>query len=121
MSIAGEALVIMAISLNSNWKVPCGYFLINGMTGVERPNLINQCLLKLYDVGVLVKNVTFDGPSCYFSMMEHMGIQLSPPLVKTWFAHSGDSSVNVYVILDACRMLKLIRNCFAAYGILVDE
>ncbi len=32
---ATEALVFMAISVNSNWKVPCGYFLVNGLTGEE--------------------------------------------------------------------------------------
>lgn len=89
--VAGEGLVVMAVSLNSNWKVPCGYFLINGMTGIERANLICQCLLKLKDIGVLVKTVTFDGPACNFAMLDCLGIELSPPLViKTWFLHPAD-------------------------------
>ena len=36
---APEALVFMAVSVNSNWKVPCGYFLVNGLTGEEKANL----------------------------------------------------------------------------------
>ena len=38
--IASEALVIMAVGLNCQWKIPIGYFLIDGMTGSERANII---------------------------------------------------------------------------------
>ena len=40
---ATEALVFMAVSVNSNWKVPCGYFLVNGLTGEEKANLTKDC------------------------------------------------------------------------------
>ena len=43
---ATEALVFMAVSVNSNWKVPCGYFLVNGLTGEEKANLAKDCLTK---------------------------------------------------------------------------
>ena len=36
---ASDALVFMVVSLNSNWKVPCGYFLVNVLTGEEKANL----------------------------------------------------------------------------------
>lgn len=61
--VATEALMLMLVCFNGNWKVPCGYFLIDVMTGDERANIINQCLLKLYDVGIYVASVTCDGPS----------------------------------------------------------
>ncbi len=118
--VASEALVFMVVALNSNWKVPVGYFLINGMNGAERANLIKQCLLKLHDIGVEVASVTCDGPSCNFSMMEAMGVKLDPPDMKSYFLHPADSSVRVYIILDACHMLKLVRNCLGSYGILQD-
>jgi hypothetical protein len=37
------ALVFMVMSLNSNWKLPCGYFLISRLSGAERANFVNQC------------------------------------------------------------------------------
>ena len=43
---ATKALVFMAVSVNSNWKVPCGYFLVNGLTGEEKANLAKDCLTK---------------------------------------------------------------------------
>lgn len=59
--VANEALVLMVVSLNSNWKLPCGYFLISRKSGVERANFVHQCLLKLHDVSVCVRTVTCDG------------------------------------------------------------
>ena len=36
---ASDALMFMVVSLNSNWKVPCEYFLVNVLTGEEKANL----------------------------------------------------------------------------------
>ena len=36
---ASDTLVFMAVSLNSNQKVPCGYLVVNGLTGEEKANL----------------------------------------------------------------------------------
>ena len=47
MPAATEALVIMAVSINSNWKVPCGYFLIDGLSGKVKANLITICLQNI--------------------------------------------------------------------------
>ena len=119
--IASEALVIMAVGLNGQWKIPIGYFLIDGMTGSERANIINQALLKLLDVGVLVPSITCDGPSCNFSMMQALGANLTIPNMQSWFPHPADPSIRVFIILDACHMLKLMRNCLASYGVLKNE
>lgn len=60
---ATAALVLTVVSLNSNWKIPVGYFLIDTMTGSKRANLVKQCLVKLPDVGVHCVSLTCDGPS----------------------------------------------------------
>ncbi|PIK44382.1 putative THAP domain-containing protein 9-like [Apostichopus japonicus] len=75
--VAKDALVLMAVSVDQSWKIPLGYFLINGMSGEERANLINQCLQKLHDVGVRAVSLTCDGPSCHFAMMRHLGAKLN--------------------------------------------
>ncbi|KAF0711141.1 THAP domain-containing protein 1-like [Aphis craccivora] len=38
---ATQALVFMLVSMNSNWKVPVGYFLINGIGSTEKANLVD--------------------------------------------------------------------------------
>ena len=80
---ATDALVFMLVSLNSHWKVPCAYFFIAGLSGVERANLVTQCLLKLYDVA----SITCDAPSTHFAMYEALGAKLKLPNLQTWIPH----------------------------------
>ena len=119
--VASEALVFMVVALNGSWKVPCAYFLLKGMSGVEWANLIRQCLMKTHDVGVEVVSLTCDGPSCHFSMMADLGASLAPPNITPHFPHPADHSIKVYVLLDVCHMLKLARNTLAHGGILEDD
>ena len=41
----------MVVSVNSSWKVPCGYFLLNGLTSAEKANLTKECPTKLHKMG----------------------------------------------------------------------
>ena len=118
--VATEALVFMAVSLNDGWKIPCGYFLIAGLSGTERANLVRQCIQKLYDIGVNVVSLTCDAPSCHFTMMDDLGVQLDATDIQAHFCHPSDSNLKVHVIFDVCHMLKLVRNAFAEGGIFLD-
>lgn len=69
--IATEALVVMVVCVNGSWKVSIGYFLINGMTGAERANLI-QLSLYLLMLGSVISLIC-DGPSCHMSMLRTLG------------------------------------------------
>lgn len=73
LPLAKEALVIMIVALNSNWKIPIGYFLLNGLSRSEKANLINTALTIVYDTGVLVKTLTFDGAASNISMATTLG------------------------------------------------
>lgn len=85
--VAKNALVFMVVALNESWKVPCGYFFIDSLTGRERANLVTQCIQRLHDVGVKVVSLTCDGPSCHFAMLKTLGaLNESPkpcPLLPT--------------------------------------
>lgn len=52
LPVAKESLVFMVVTVNDNFKLPVGYFLMNGLGALERRNLVKQCLSKLIDVGV---------------------------------------------------------------------
>ena len=41
LPVAGDALVFMVIAIDESWKVLCGYFFIDGLSGAERANLVN--------------------------------------------------------------------------------
>jgi len=58
---AKNALVFMAVGVNGHWKMPKGYFLIGGLNGSERGNLLNKCLQLMADTGAKVHSITFGG------------------------------------------------------------
>jgi hypothetical protein len=111
----------MAVCVNGSWKVPCGYFLIDGLSGSERANLVKTCIKKLHDVGVDVVSLTCDGPSCHFAMLKVLGASLDPATLQAYFAHPMDKNKKVHILLDVCHMLKLIRNTLGEGGILIDK
>jgi len=118
--IATEALVFMVVAVNSNWKLPVGYFLVAGLSGTDRANLVRQCLMKLYDVGIHVTSLTCDGPSCHFSMMKELGASLDPFQLKPYFMHPSDETNSVMILFDVCHMLKLVRNVLGNSVFIVD-
>ena len=83
--VAKDALVLMVVSVNSSWEIPCGYFFVDGLSGIERANLVKICFEKLHDVGVNVLSLKCDGPSCHFSMLTELGANLQPLNLKQYF------------------------------------
>ena len=70
---ATEALVMMATCYHEHWKVPIAYFFIKSMSAVERKNLVNEALIRLYDCNVEVVSITCDGPVTNISMLKKLG------------------------------------------------
>ena len=97
---AKDALVLMVVCMNGSWKVPVGYFLIDGLSGVEKANLVSNCLERLFHVGVKVISFTCDGPSSHFTMLRHLGTHLDNSALDPSFPHPSDLSVKVNVFLD---------------------
>lgn len=119
-AVASEALVFMLVSLDSHWKVPCGYFLINGLSGKERANIVKLCLTKLHEAGVHVTSLTCDGLRCNFTMFKDLGASVGDAsAMSTSFPHPVTQE-KVYCLLDACHMLKLVRNALSSLGCLKD-
>lgn len=117
--VATEALVFLVVALDASWKVPCAYFLINSLTGPERANIVKVCLQKLHDIGVLIPALVCDGLRANISMFEALGAHMRPPIVSC-FGHPSNSDFKVHIILDACHMLKLLRNTLATLKVLKD-
>lgn len=122
LPMAKEALVFMVVAVNDNFKLPVGYFLINGLGALERSNLVKQCLSKLSDVGIDVISLTFDGAASNIAMANHLGCNLNFDDVgfTTSFPHPV-SDESVVIFFDPCHMLKLVRNTLADKKSLVDD
>jgi len=112
---AKKALVFLIVALNSNWKLPVGYFLINGITAEDKSNLIITCLRNLHETGVIIKTFTFDRAASNLSMTKHLGCNFIE--YKTLFDHPVTQD-KIHVFLDASHMLKLIRNTLGDWGVI---
>ena len=118
--LAKDALVFMVVNISGSWKVPVAYFLVDGLTGVERANLVQLCIKRLSDACIKVASVTCDGPSCHFTMLKALGANLNPRDLRAYFSHPSKPGSNIRVFLDVCHMLKLVRNTLGEYGIIMD-
>lgn len=94
------------------FKVPVGYFLIDGLGGTERGNLVLQVLTKFHSVGVNIVSLTFDGATPNVSVVKNFSCNLDPDNVKLYFNHPA-SGKPVCVSLDSCHMFKLVRNSYS--------
>ena len=121
LPMANDALVFMVVSLNSSWKVSCGYIFIDGLSGQEHANLVKVCIQRLHDRGIQVTSLTCDGPSCHLSMLRELGLSIDLSNMVAYFIHPQDPRLRVYVFLDICHMLKLERNTFGEWGTLVSR
>lgn len=47
-----DALVFVLVRLNDNWKIPVVIFFFEGLTGADKPELVNKCSICVYETGV---------------------------------------------------------------------
>ncbi|KAJ4925088.1 hypothetical protein JOQ06_017826 [Pogonophryne albipinna] len=110
--VATEALVFMVVGLQGHWKAPIAYYLTKSLSPETQRVLLSHALEELHARGIRVVSVTMDGHASNVSMCNQLGCELKgnpqEPL-QTSFPHpsTGDK---VFVMMDACHMLKLARN-----------
>jgi len=117
---AKEVLVVMAVGINCHFKLPIGYFYINGLNGQDRANLVRIALQKIHETGVQSVSITCDGPSTHFSMLRELGATINPYDVKPFFMNPSNSLERVHIFLDAAHMIKLVRNCLGSEKIIIS-
>lgn len=104
----------------SHFKLPIGYFLIDGLGSVERSKIVLQSLSKLHEVGVKIVSLTFDGSAPNLGMLRNLGCSFEPDNIKSHFSHPCTGQP-VCVFLDSCHTLKLIKNVLGDLAKFVDS
>ena len=118
---ARNALVFMGVSLKSHWKIPLGYFLINSLSASERSRLLKKCLELIKETGAMCRSLTFDGAAVNMSMVKELGALYDyPNNFQPWF-FDPNAGVKVHTFLDACHLIKLIRNAFGDRKVFYDS
>lgn len=120
LPVAKDALVFLINCINGAWKIPIAYFLINGITSDQKVNLIKNCLSFLHDIGMRITSLTFDGTSSNIKMAKDLGCNFNNlKTLQSWF-RDPQTNNKIYVYLDPCHMIKLVRNSFGALKSLMN-
>ena len=91
------------------------YILQNKCSAAVQAHLIRDCICLLYDEGLLVHALIFDGTYTNQDTAKKLGCSLTFNNFQTWFAHPAKVTEKIYVIFEACDMLKLMQNLLAGY------
>jgi len=119
---ATNALVFLAVCINSHWKIPLGYFLIHSFSGFERASLLIKCLELLVETGVKCYSITVDGAASNISMCKSLGanFEYTSANFKPWIEYPGSQN-KIFIFWDACHMIKLVRNTLGDKKILINK
>ncbi len=116
--LAKKALVFMLVCLNGGWKLPLAYFLVHSIDGKGISKLVTRALEYVDECGVVVRSMTFDGAGPNLTCCRILGANLNVgPSFKPWFPHPCHPEERVFVLLDPCHALKLVRNAVGDYTI----
>lgn len=97
---AKNVLVFMLVGLNSRWKVPLAYFLIDSLSAEEKANLVRGCFLQLEGIGVTTETLAFDGCASNLTTAKLLGANIDFSNLKPYFINSINGE-KVHIILDA--------------------
>lgn len=119
--IASNVLVFMATVLNASPSVsiPVAYFCIASLTHIQKSVLLQKVLQALADAEAVVLNITFDGLKVNLTMCESLGACFDPANIISFIISPIDGH-KIYILLDACHMLKLIRSVLGDFEIIND-
>lgn len=113
----------MLVCINGSFKTPVAHYLINSLTGKEKTILLKDLLIKLSQSDIEVLSITFDGDKTHARACEVLGANFNyedKSNFKPYFGHPSTLK-SVYVFLDPCHMLKLVRNYFALKGPIIYD
>lgn len=108
---ATEALVFMLSGLHGFWKVPFAYFLTRGISATIQTGLVLKAIEYVHEIGIHVVALTLDGYQTNMATIRKLGCSTDPDNIQTHFDHPSTGQP-VFVFVDACHGLKLIRNQF---------
>lgn len=109
LPVANNVLVFMVTILDSGVSIPSAYYAINSLNAEQKEELLRKILAELFQIGIKVTNITFDGLPANLSLCERLGCSLDIENPRPYFLNPFVNS-KVFIIFDPCHMIKLIRN-----------
>lgn len=116
--LAKQANVLMVSGIGEEFKIPIGYFLIQGLCAEERAAILYEAMHKLNEIGVVVCGITNDGHIVNISTAKILGVDYDKD--QPYFKNPFNPKNVVYMILDPPHMIKLARNCLGNKKVIYD-
>lgn len=119
LDVANQALVFIVSGINDSFELPIAHYFTKSMDANAKKRLLEQIIEKIMDCGAVVKSLACDGFSANLTMFKLFGAELKifSDNFKTYITVRG---VRIYIFLDSCHMLKLVRNKIATKQTLYD-
>ena len=86
----------------------------------ELASLAETCIDKINETGAVLMSLTCDNPSSNWSMLNHLGANISYKALKVSLDKKNVLGIPVFVTLDACHLIKLVRNAFGTLKVIKD-
>lgn len=104
--------------LKSHWKAPVAFFFTRGLQAETQKELVLHTLHALHDRGFVVHCITMDGHATNLGMSRMLGAQMAnADQLKPYFT-LPDHTQKIFILLDPCHMIKLVRNMLHCYGVI---
>lgn len=84
--------MFLLVALNASWKIPIGYFLINGINAEQKVALLTQAIHLVEDAGVHIKAITFDGCPANNNMAKKLGCSFDIDNINSTFKNPCNNS-----------------------------
>jgi len=115
ITAAKNVIVFMISGLNIYIQQPIAFYFITTLKAKHRVDLVNFILPHLFNRGIKVASIVFDGYASNASMCNILGANLIPKEFnyRTHFMYNGNK---IYILYDPSHMEKLVRNNLSNLG-----
>lgn len=117
--VANNAIFFLLNLVESGQSLILGCFLIKYLDTIEKSDLIRDVIGKVNTTGAYLMSIAFDGLRTNFSTCEALGASFDLQNLQPFILNPKNNS-KIAIVLDPPHMLKLLRNCLAAKGNLID-
>ena len=117
---ASEAMVFMLTGLRAAWKAPVAFFFTTSLSAETLRQLLSHTIQTLQQHQFCIACVTMDGHASNLGMCRSLGakMNLCAPTVQPYFEFDDEK---IFILLDPCHMVKLVRNALHSYGTLISS
>ena len=120
---AKHVMMLIVTSLNMDWKLPIGYFLIpDGFSSQDRAELLRLSLYKLNCTGAIVLNIVMDNCPVNYATFCRLGCKLSRNFQELNTSTDILNPLGKYImaLFDPPHLSKLVRNALGNWKKMTD-